>query len=282
MKDLTRRDFIKNAGVATLGVITVSGIAATALSCVTQAKEDTIAPPAPTTQASAASGLVAVPWKYTKLDLDSVAERAYNAYYNGGCMYGAFEAIIGELRSKIGSPYDTFPVDMMKYGGAGVQGWGTLCGALNGISAAAYLVADAKVGGPIITDVFGWYGATPLPDYKPAKPKFDKIATSVSNSPLCHVSVTEWCNQTSFKATSPERAERCAWLTASVARYTADLLNKNIEGTYKAAFVLSAPVTGCLSCHGKGGAYENVHQSKASDCASCHTDFVTKHPPILK
>ena len=279
MQDLTRRDFIKHAGVATLGVIAVSGIAGTALSCV---NKDEAAKPDALVQAAAASGLTAVPWPYAKLDLDAVAERAYASYSNGGCMYGAFEGIIGELRNKIGSPYDNFPVDMMKYGGAGVQGWGTLCGALNGISAAVYLITDAKVGGPVISDVFGWYGAAPLPDYKPAKPKFENIVTSTSNSPLCHVSVTEWCNQASFKATSPERAERCAWLTASVARHTVDLLNKNVDGAYKASFVLSAPVTGCLSCHGKGGPYENVHQSKATDCAACHTDFETKHPRILK
>ncbi len=276
MQDLNRRDFIKGAGVATLGLATFSGIAGTMLACSkpgTTSKESVV---------QAAQDPVVLPWPYVKLDPVKAAERGYTAYYNGGCMYGAFEGIIGELREKVGPPYDTFPAAMMKYGGAGVQGWGTLCGCLNGIAAALPLITDAKVSGPMTNDIFGWYTVTELPNYKPAVPKFDIIAKSISASPLCHVSVTKWCNEAGYKATSPERAERCAWLTASTVRYTVELLNKAYDNAFQAAFTVPASVTGCLSCHGKGGAFENVHTSKALDCEECHTDLAANHPTIFK
>ncbi|MDP3879904.1 MAG: C-GCAxxG-C-C family protein [Dehalococcoidales bacterium] len=184
-------------------------------------------------------------------------------------MFGSFEGIIGELRDKVGAPYDAFPAEMMKYGKAGVSGWGTLCGALNGAAAAIYLVSDPKAGDGMIDELFTWYGAEGLPDYHPESPKFD-IEPSVAQSPLCHISVTTWCETTGFKALSPERAERCAWLTASVVRHTAELLNATTEGTVIAMPALSAEVSGCLACHGKGGPIENVHASKATSCAICH------------
>ena len=40
---------------------------------------------------------------------------AYNAYYESGCAYGAFEGIIGELRETKGPPFDLVPTKMMTY-----------------------------------------------------------------------------------------------------------------------------------------------------------------------
>lgn len=42
-----------------------------------------------------------LPWPYVELDPVATAERAYQSYYAGGCMYGTFEGIIGELRNKL-------------------------------------------------------------------------------------------------------------------------------------------------------------------------------------
>ena len=186
--------------------------------------------------------------------------------------------IFGELRDKIGSPYDTFPAAMMKYGGGGVAGWGTLCGALNGAAAAIYMVNDKDVGNQIISELFGWYGQETLPNYTPTSPKYPEIVSSVAESQLCHVSVSKWCEESGFKATSPERAERCAWLTASVAKYTAELLNKQTEGTFSLVHAVPAGVQQCLACHGKDGVKENVHSSKATSCNLCHFGLGTEHP----
>src|SRR3989304_1108770 len=53
-----------------------------------------------------------VPWVYKKLDPVAVAERGYPAYYKGGCGYGAFEGIIGELKKEAGYPYILIPTEM--------------------------------------------------------------------------------------------------------------------------------------------------------------------------
>jgi hypothetical protein len=264
----TRRQFIKTAGGTALGLLAVGSLTGAAFSC--SSNKNQVA--AETTQAAAA-----FPWPYQKIDPTAAAEAAYAAYYTAGCMYGGFEGIISQLREAIGAPYDSFPSTMMGYGGAGVAGWGTLCGALNGVAAAISLVSDPKVRSPLISEVFGWYGNTALPVYKPASPKFEDIPVSTADSQLCHVSVSTWCTKSGFSATSPERAERCAWLTASVVKYTAEVLNAQADGSFAASFVVPESVTGCLSCHGKNG-MGNVHNTNQSTCINCHSDLGANHP----
>lgn len=287
MEATTRRQFLKKVGGATLGMAAVSGLAG--LAACSGSKEMAAAKPAvPNPAPPSAQPVVikqepvAFPWPYKKVDPVKAAERAYQAYYNGGCMYGAFEGIVGELRELVGAPYAGFPAAMTKYGAAGVSGWGTLCGTLNGAAAAIYLIHEGKTGNPIINELYAWYGAEALPNYKPSTPKFDKIEASVAESQLCHVSVTRWCEKSGFKALSPERAERCAWLTASVTKYTVELLNKQADNSFAVVHALPASVQECLSCHGKGGVVENVHASAATTCTSCHSDILTKHPIPLK
>jgi len=255
----TRREFLVGLGGAALG-ISLSGVTGL-LTAHSQEK-----PSVPE-----------LPWPYVKLDPVAAAERAYEAYYKGGCMFGVFEGIVGELRAKVGAPFTALPTQFAIYGKAGVAGWGTLCGALNGAAAAIYLVTSPADGDRIIDEIYSWYCQRSLPDYKPKSPKFP-IAPSVSGSPLCHVSVTRWCEATGFKALSPERSERCAWLTASVAKYTVEQLNKYFDKAFAVAHPIPKDVTSCLACHGKGGVKENVHMSKAVSCTQCHFSLGTKHP----
>ena len=271
MDSLDRRGFLKTAGGVTLGLMTVSGLSLLGACTATEKAEET-------QTTSTQVDPLALPWPYKKIDPVAAAERAYAAYSNGGCMYGAFEGIIGELRSLVGEPYTGFPAAMMKYGAAGVVGWGTLCGCLNGGAAAVYVVRNAADAKPIIDEMYAWYGASILPDYKPATPKFSTITTSIANSQLCHVSVTRWSEVSGFKTGSPERAERCAWLTASVAKYTAEILNKQADGTFAVVNKVPAEVASCIGCHGKGGIVENVHQSSGSSCVTCHDDLSAAHP----
>lgn len=268
--ETTRRDLLKGMGGIALGLAATSGLA----SLVACAPKEALAAqgqPTPTAEPQ-------LPWPYQKLDPVAVAERAYAAYSNGGCMFGAFEGIIGELRERAGEPYKSFPSAMMKYGAAGVLGWGTLCGAVNGVAAAIYLLQDAKIAKAVIDEVFAWYGAEELPNYKPKEPKFDTIPTSIANSQLCHVSVTTWSVKSGFKTGSPERAERCAWLTASVAKYAVELLNQQADGAFEGTHAVPAEVKDCLSCHGKGGEVENVHATAQTSCTVCHTDLQPNHP----
>lgn len=277
-----RRQFLKTVGGVTLGMVAFSGMAGLA-SCdakeVTEGAAAKVVPPVtPSTTPPAAAQAVALPWPYKKLDPVAAAERAYAAYSNGGCMYGAFEGIVGELKAVAGEPFTTMPTAFAKYGGAGVSGWGTLCGALNGAAAAIYIVHEAKTGGPIINELYGWYGQEALPTYRPKTPKFE-TKSSVAESPLCHQSVTRWCDTTGFKALSPERAERCAWLTASVVQYTVELLNKQADaGSITILHAVPAEAKSCLACHGKGGPIENVHMSNVISCTSCHDPLPASHP----
>ena len=45
------------------------------------------------------------PWTYTKIDPVAAARRGYDAFFQGGCCYGVFEGIIGELREQVGHPF---------------------------------------------------------------------------------------------------------------------------------------------------------------------------------
>jgi len=222
-----------------------------------------------------------VPWVYKKLDPVAVAERAYPAYYKGGCSYGAYEGIIGQLKEDMGYPYILIPTEMFIFGEGGVAGTSTLCGALNGAAAAMFLVTGAveeekrAAAFEMIQELFNWYEQEALPNYRPKNPKYE-IKGSVSKSPLCHVSVTKWCKATGFKSFSKERAERCGWLTASAAKYAVELLNKRVDSAFKVAHPLFSQVKTCRSCHDKGGELENSRTMM--DCGGCHFTGKTKHP----
>lgn len=214
-----------------------------------------------------------VPWKYKQLDPIAVAERAYPAYYKGGCCYGAFEGIVGELQKQVGSPYTMMPTEMMIFGEGGVAGVSSLCGALNGAAAAMFLVAgglDPKKKGEafeMIRELFNWYDREALPNFRPASPKYE-IRPSVSKSPLCHASVTNWCKASGLKSFSAERAERCGWLAASTAKHAVELLNQGAESKFTTASKLSSGVESCRKCHDKGGKLENSRGMM--DCGGCH------------
>ncbi len=225
-----------------------------------------------------------LPWPYKKLDSTAVAEAAYDGYYVGQCDYGVFEGIIGALRKEVGFPYTVLPTGMMVVGEGGVAQVGSLCGALNGAAHVIFLITggvDKKLRElpfALIQDLCTWYEQTPLPDYKPKNPKY-QIASSVSKSNLCHASVSRWCKVAKVKSFSKERSERCAWLTASVAKHTVEMLNSQVAGTFKASYGMAADTKACRSCHDQGGTIENTRGMM--DCGPCHfTGKPSKHSKI--
>ena len=83
----------------------------------------------------------------------------------------------------------------------------------------------------------------------PRKPVLDmEMPTSVSNSILCHVSISRWCAASGHKAFDDKRNERCCRLTADVARKTIEILNANFIGKYRADAALSEGDKACHSC----------------------------------
>lgn len=265
---LTRRDLIKKAGMAAVG----TGFAGLSLSMANQAmgagEQQQIKMPD-------------LPWPYKKLDPAIVAELGYDGYYKGACSYGVFNAIVDPLRKEIGFPYTMMPSTLLVVGQGGVADTASLCGALNGAASAIFLITGGmdkklrEVAYDMIQAVFLWYEQTALPDYRPKNPKYE-IIKSVSDSNLCHVSVTKWCKASKFKAFSKERSDRCGWLTASVAKHTAEILNKYADGAFKKAYQLSAASQSCRNCHDKGSKLENTRG--ITDCGGCHFTPKKEHP----
>ena len=211
--------------------------------------------------------LAKVPWPRVALDPEVVGQRAYAGYNKHHCMYGTFEAIVGPVAEQLGEPYKSFPFDMFTYGVGGVNGWGTLCGCLNGCAAAIQLLSPNP--GPLVDELYRWYQSAALPDFQPKGMKFKNV-TSVAGSPLCHPSIAKWCEASGKKAYAPERSERCGVLTAAVARKCAMLLNDQAAGKFAAVTTVDARTKACTGCHEKGGEMENMRSKQA--CAPCHPD----------
>lgn len=208
------------------------------------------------------------PLPYVPLDPDYVAQLAYDAFYNGRCQYGVTESIVQALSEKVGGPYLTFPTSVMLYGSGGVNGWATLCGAMNGAAYTIQLVSPEPK--PIIDELYTWAERTPLPDaaFKPKNARFD-ITPSVANSVICHASIAAWTEASGHKAFSKERDDRCGQLTASVARKVVLLLNDQAEGKFVAAMAPSEEVQECSGCHLKGSRMEDTRGKM--ECFACHS-----------
>lgn len=218
------------------------------------------------------------PWKYTELDPDITARKAYYDFDKAYCMYATFAPAISQLADKYGQPYRSFPVEMMRYGAGGVVGWGSLCGTVNGSAALISLfVKKEEELKQLIDELFLWYQQTELPLYVPQKPALDiDMAKSVSNSVLCHVSLTRWCKVSGHKTFSKPRMERCKRLSADTAKKTVEILNAHFASRFTAARKHDEKTQQCRSCHTKGSELQNT-LGKMS-CTSCHSSLPDEHP----
>ena len=189
---------------------------------------------------------------------------------HSGCAFGTFNAIIGQLAEEVGAPYTTIPVQMMDWAGAGVVGFGTLCGTLNGAAAAIGLICDGGDARAFISDLLTWYSETALPTnlYAPT----GDLPRSVAGSNLCHVSLTRWCRSSGYASGSPERAERCSRLAGDVAAKAVEMLNQGALGLEK-----PSEKTVCRSCHYMGPSYEMGQFTHGEmNCLTCHIELKEK------
>lgn len=254
MKQLSRRHLLGSAGFLTGAGLLLAGGTSPLLS-----KEDKEKPRN---------------WTYFRLDPAAVADNAAKLYREGGCMYGVFTSVVGELGRAIGEPFASFPFQMMRYGEGGTGGLGSLCGALNGAAAVIGLFEPNKERREqLIGELCSWYETTELPIYRPATPDAAKVPKSVAGSVLCHMSVSRWCKISGCEVTAKERKERCSRLSADAAVKTVELLNRNLlpSPTFLGA---SAETKSCLSCHGK---QDLADAQGKMDCKACH-QFAKKHP----
>jgi len=209
---------------------------------------------------------------YEPLDPAVSSGLAYEHYVNGSCMYAVFFSVASQLADKFGEPYASFPYHMMKYGHGGIGGFGTTCGAINGAAAlVGLLVTDKKARDNMICDLFHWYEKTPLPEFIPHKPAMSFMPpTSVSGSPLCHASNTNWVKATGYKTDSKERKERCRRLSSDVAAKVTTSLNEYFSNTYLTGRHDDQNERACMTCHGTEGKLDNT--SGKMSCGSCHTE----------
>ena len=213
-------------------------------------------------------------YKYKKLDLAEVGAEAHKTYFTKFCAETTLGAIFKPLAASVGEPYASYPLGSVFWAHGGLMGWGTACGTLIGAGTAVGLItsgdktkvttaggrAPVPVGEAIINDVIAFYANESLPQYKPAKgqAKAHIKNQSVSDTPICHISVGKWMDKEDVKFFGIERKERCARLAADIAVYTAKLLNEWADGTYKPrneplANALDNQITSqgnCGDCHG--------------------------------
>ncbi|HPD63888.1 MAG TPA: T9SS type A sorting domain-containing protein [Bacteroidia bacterium] len=236
-----------------------------------------------------ASGMAtAWPWPYPSggLDKETARIKAHDAFWSGkGCSYACFEAMIACLRETVGSPYTDLPTELMIYGHGGGVGWGATCGTINGCAAAISLVCAKADSDILINELYGWYTLTEFPSDESntiAKNHGYTVNTydmdlgkSVSHSPLCHASVTNWCNTNNILVSANERKERCARLCGDTAAKTVEILNAHFAGTFTPAYVPPSIIATCNACHGKGST--KYYTEAKMDCASCHGDDTFPH-----
>ncbi len=266
MQPTTRRNFLKTAGGVTLGIAVMSGMTGILSSCASKENRE----------------VAAWPWPYQQLDVEDVRKRGHLGYYEGACSYGAFHAVVTALRDKVGEPYNMVPTDMMRYGEGGMVGWGSLCGGLNGACATINLVAgeDYK---KLVHELVGWYVSTHIPsdisnnyaknhEFLVDEYKTDIVLPqSVSDSTLCHISVTKWCEASGYASGSSERSERCGRLTGDVAAKAVELLNQHAAGTFTPVFALPEETEQCRTCHSKGKDFEKGQFTRGKEnCVDCH------------
>jgi hypothetical protein len=215
------------------------------------------------------------PWPYVKLDPEKTAELAYNEWYRVFCGCAVVSSVFSQLREKVGEPYTSFPIDAFMFLEGGVAGWGTICGSVAGANIVSNVIIGPRINGPecengalIGSEMLEWYSDSQLPIYNPKKPKIAaKIIQTKSESPLCHVSVGKWMAKSGFPLPSPERKDRCARVTASVAYKLVEHLNAWKDGKYE---------TGATWFSGK-----DVGITAQQNCTECHGTKVPS-PPLAK
>jgi hypothetical protein len=215
------------------------------------------------------------------LDVEATRQLGYDGYKgivledgitHKECSFATFNAIISQLATTVGYPYNTVPTPMMEWASGGVVGYATFCGALNGACAAIGLVCSKADATAFISDLLSWYAQTPLPTNL-VNPTGQETPQSVAKGNLCHMSVTNWCLASGYASGSPERSERCARLAGDVAAMAVEMLNNGALG-----LAIPANNTTCRSCHYKGTDFAAGQFTRGKmDCGVCHVDLKQVH-----
>lgn len=124
----------------------------------------------------------------------------------------------------------------------------------------------------MVTDLFRWYEQTAFPLYDPgqdAQGVQGEIPGHACGSVLCHVSVSSWSFATGIPAASKTRSERCARITADVARKAIEIMNAKIGGRFAPVYGKPESLTYCGECHDKEK--EAPFLKGRQECTPCHS-----------
>jgi len=216
------------------------------------------------------------PYPYTNLDPEVARIKAHTLYWGGmDCGTGAFGGIVQMLDTALGAPWTGFPIEIMLFARGGGVSWGSLCGALNGAAALISMVVPKDPSVALINELWGWYTSQSLPTDAANNAVYTvqnyvgSLPQSISGSPLCHPSVSQWCMVASKKVSDVERKERCGRLAGDVAAKTVEILNAYFATTFVGTFADPASNASCMSCHGSTG---NNNVMTHMECATCHPD----------
>lgn len=228
------------------------------------------------------------PWSYTVLDADKVARRAYETYYSSGCMEATWWPIVEALAASsipdAATTWGTVTKNMMKYGGGGVGGWGTLCGTLNGSCAVM-----GAIGAPskMIDEQMQHYANTPIPSRGvensiaagwvpagtnvPAAPLVN-VMTSTAHSQLCHASLSQWTMKTGVADGTIQQKDRCGKACYDMVFKAVTMLNAWKASGVIPAGILDHTIADCqTACH-----TTPIAKGKMA-CDSCHDEEAGRH-----
>ena len=268
---MSRRKFLVRAG-AVVGAASLSGL---------------VLAERPSKARAAAGAPVAIPWPYARLDPEMVARRSYEIYYARACAEATWYSLVEALAPANPDTWGTLPQNIFRFGGGGINSWGTICGTLNGSCAAIAMTgADSSLEDALMQ----YYTETPLPTngidnavrsgWVPAAGPSSvpqNVPTSTAHSPLCHVSLSQWLTSagnggadTTVNAMGkPGMVDRCAKLCYDLTHKTVTLLNAWFADGTKPIVVLDPSVAACKTCH-------SVNVIGKQSCDSCH-DETTSH-----
>lgn len=293
---LSRRNFLVKAGALTAGMAVAGGLLGSVV--------------------GEADAAVTMPIPYQPLDIEKVRKLGFLGYKSGkGCCYGAAYGLLTTLQEQLNpnAAWAKFNAGMFTFGAGGVNGWGTLCGGLNG---ALYIMALAvghvdtiwktndkgatmtKYGNELMT----WYCKYPFPSATLTAGTADvglhtgyaipsgrqNSTPTVSGSPLCHVSVSTWCKATGFTVGSNEKSDRCAKLTGDCAAKAALILNAHLANRMRSVAMNTEATNLCVSCHAPGnastGSAYKGKQAKATayDAGSAYKDEEQGKMPCIE
>ena len=223
--------------------------------------------------------------KYIPLDAMATAKLAYET--GGGCMHQVFHSIVTKLAessSADAANFATIPTALAGYGWAGIVGQGTICGNLNAAGMLINILDDINgQNSAVISASFRYYEREDLPLSSDefvagigstAELSLSVGNTSISNSPLCHSSISNWSAANGGKP-FVEKGERCKRLSASMAYYIVDLLNRAYDGEDIGVLpesMASEATATCQSCHGTTETMGSAASVKGDlECETCHT-----------